>query len=275
MDYFTYQKNKKPVSRSSDMTLNTSTANNGSANALYIHDSGKSPSRPTCILYPSSIFTPEEEKETEIPMDNRDLFSMAQLSTSLPSPPILSQLNSKRLSASSTTPLPSSNDNSNKRMLSLNKRRFSTPPHTLCFPRIHVLIVDDNPINLQILSKLLSIHLSDIINQVELVKSGVKALEVLKCRPFDLILMDIDMPIMNGIETTLHIRSSIEFDILPRNRKAPIVAVTTNDSPSWRHTYTESGMNGCIGKPISPVEMKRTLLAVLDLPLPIPPFTPE
>ncbi|KAG1066333.1 hypothetical protein G6F42_026681 [Rhizopus arrhizus] len=117
--------------------------------------------------------------------------------------------------------------------------------------------------------------MSVAIEHMELVKSGVKALEILKCRPFDLILMDIDMPILNGIETTKHIRSSSEFDILPRNRKAPIVAVTTNDSSTWRATYKEIGMNGCIGKPISPNDLKKTLSRILDLHLPIPPYTPE
>jgi CheY-like chemotaxis protein len=78
---------------------------------------------------------------------------------------------------------------------------------------------------------------------MELVKSGVKALEILRCRTFDLVLMDIDMPILNGIETTRHIRTaSSEFDILLRNKDVPIVAVTTNDSKEWRQTYVKEGM---------------------------------
>jgi CheY-like chemotaxis protein len=104
-------------------------------------------------------------------------------------------------------------------------------------------LVDDNPINLTILSRLLSIHMADKIEHMELVKSGVKALEILRCRTFDLVLMDIDMPILNGIETTRHIRSaSSEFDILLRNKDVPIVAVTTNDSKEWRQTYVKEGM---------------------------------
>jgi CheY-like chemotaxis protein len=84
--------------------------------------------------------------------------------------------------------------------------------------------------------------MSDKIEHLELVKSGEKALEVLKHKPFDLILMDIDMPGLNGLETTQHIRSSSEFDILQMNRNIPIVAVTTNDSRECRQTYMKIGM---------------------------------
>ncbi|KAI9478343.1 MAG: CheY-like superfamily [Benjaminiella poitrasii] len=250
MDYFTFKNKRKPLKPSI-----TSDNSADSSSAVYIHDVGKSPSRPTCILYPSSIFRPEEEE---------GLFNMSHLSSSLPSPPI---------SIPSLKIIPPPTQSASQ--IYNNKRRFSTPPHSLSCPRLHVLLVDDNPINLQILSRLLTLHLPDIIKQVELVKSGVRALEILKCRPFDLILMDIDMPIMNGLETTQHIRSSVEFDILPQNRKVPIVAVTTNDSPSWRQTFTDAGMNGCIGKPISVMELKKTLQTVLSLPFPVPPFTPD
>ncbi|KAG1242820.1 hypothetical protein G6F68_016031 [Rhizopus microsporus] len=84
--------------------------------------------------------------------------------------------------------------------------------------------------------------MSDVFEHIELVKSGVKALDVLKHRPFDLILMDIDMPILNGVETTRQIRSSSSSSILPHNRDIPIVAVTTNDSDDSRQVYTKVGM---------------------------------
>jgi CheY-like chemotaxis protein len=228
MDYFAYQSKRKSVSHIKDFIENTSTGelSADSTNSLpstptiFIHDSGKSPSKPTCIRYSASFFTPETS-------------SNLLLSTSLPSPPTTPHHQLPVLpSLSLSLPSPSRSF----------KRRFSNPPHTIYSPRLHILLVDDNAINLQILSRLLNLHMSVSIEHMELVKSGVKALEVLKCRPFDLILMDIDMPILNGIETTKHIRSSTEFDILPRNRKIPIVAVTTNDSSKWRATYKEIGM---------------------------------
>ena len=228
MDYFLYESKTRTISiDSSPDTLDTPT--------IFIHDGGKTPARPTCIRYFNSCFTPEELKlsstfsaSVTLKENESKSFNMKTLSSSLPSPPITNQLYLAPIVPSLS--LPSS------------KRRFSSPPHPVNAPRLHVLIVDDNSINLQILSRLLNMHMSDSIEHIELVKSGVKALEVLKCRPFDLILMDIDMPILNGIETTKHIRSTTEFDILPQNRKAPIVAVTTNDSLKWRQLYTKIGM---------------------------------
>ncbi|KAK4510544.1 uncharacterized protein ATC70_004975 [Mucor velutinosus] len=255
MDYFAYQSKRKSVAHIKEFIENTASSEPSNSMpptpTIFIHDAGKSPSKPTCIRYSASFF----QENTP-----------SALSTSLPSPPITPHHQLPALpSLSLSLPSPSKSF----------RRRFSNPPHTVHSPRLHVLLVDDNAINLQILSRMLNLHMSAAIEHMELVKSGVKALEILKCRPFDLILMDIDMPILNGIETTKHIRSSTEFDILPRNRKAPIVAVTTNDSSTWQATYKEIGMNGCIGKPISASDLKKTLSRILDLHLPIPPYTPE
>lgn len=222
MDYFAYESKTRTVSLDStpDGTPSTPT--------IYIHDNGKSVPRPTCIRYSGSLFTDELESSSSL-MKKEQAFNLKSLSTSLPSPPMnLSPIILPSLSLPSTKPS--------------YKRRFSTPPNPVHTPRLHVLIVDDNSINLQILSRLLSMHMSDVFDHIELVKSGVRALEVLKCRRFDLILMDIDMPILNGVETTKRIRSCSESDIMLQNRKCPIVAVTTNDSKEWRKIYTDIGM---------------------------------
>ncbi|CAO3691338.1 unnamed protein product [Rhizopus stolonifer] len=132
-------------------------------------------------------------------------------------------------------------------------------------PKRRVLLVDDNSVNLRILSRLLCTTMSNVFDQIESVKSGVKALDVLQNRTFDLILMDIDMPILNGVETTRHIRAAVDYDILEHNRSIPIVAVTTNDSEEWCQLYTKVGMNGCISKPIVPKDLKSTLSKLLDI----------
>ncbi|OBZ91685.1 Signal transduction histidine-protein kinase BarA [Choanephora cucurbitarum] len=274
MDYFAYTASKRrsiSVEISLPNEVQTSTKDSQSVPTtptVFIHDTGKSPSKPTCIRYSASFFMPEINQQESVEDATDRMINLSLLSTSLPSPPITPQQIVPHISLS----LPSSASSDPIRN---HKRRFSNPPHTVFSPRLHILLVDDNTINLQILSRLLNLHLNDVIEHLELVKNGVKALEVLKCRPFDLVLMDIDMPIMNGIETTKHIRSSTEFDILPHNRKAPIVAVTTNDSPKWRQLYTDIGMDGCISKPISPLDLKKTLTRVLGLHLPVPPYTPE
>jgi CheY-like chemotaxis protein len=229
MDYFAYQSKRRSISieaTPNEYTTKSSSSSVPTTPTVFIHDTGKSPSRPTCIRYSASFFSPPDNKRHHKSGSN---ITLSSLSTSLPSPPTTPYIPAILPSLS----LPSS---------TYSKRRFSNPPHTIFAPRLHILLVDDNSINLQVLSRLLNTHMSDYVEHMELVKSGVKALEVLKCRPFDLILMDIDMPILNGIETAKHIRSSSEFDILPQNRKSPIVAVTTNDSQTWRQIYKDIGM---------------------------------
>ncbi|CAO3696364.1 unnamed protein product [Rhizopus stolonifer] len=233
MDYFAY-------------TRKTTTRNTPSTSASFIHDSGKTPCRPTCIRYSTSLF--KEHKQS--------------LSVSLPSPPITPH--PPAIIPSISLPSPS-----------VLRRRFSNPPHTSRTPRLHVLLVDDNSINLQILSRMLSTHMHDIFEHIELVKSGVKALEVLTRRPFDLILMDIDMPVLNGVDTTRRIKSLEQNAILPHNRNIPIVAVTTNDSEEWRKLYSEIGMDGCISKPIAVSDLKSSLFSILGLDLVPSPYTPE
>ncbi|KAG1460325.1 hypothetical protein G6F55_004237 [Rhizopus delemar] len=243
MDYFTYASKGKLRESAYNSLPKTPT--------LLVHESEKTACRPTSFLkYSLSFFRSRNSASTII---------LNSLSTSLPSPPITPQVPLILPSLS----LPSSSEFKK----CLNK--------TTQTPKFRVLLVDDNSVNLQILSRLLTTHMSDVFKQIEIVKSGVKALEVLKCRPFDLVLMDIDMPILNGVETTRHIRSTTESDILLHNRSILIVAVTTNDSDEWRQLYTKVGMNGCISKPISLNELKSTLSNLLELDLSQSSYTPE
>ncbi|ORZ01562.1 CheY-like superfamily [Syncephalastrum racemosum] len=104
----------------------------------------------------------------------------------------------------------------------------------------------------------------DAIHQMDLARSGIKALDMLRQRPYDLVLLDIDMPILNGVETARHIRASDEYDVLSSNRSIPIVAVTTNDSSEWRQAFAQIGMNGCISKPVVPSVLKQILYQVIQ-----------
>ncbi|RUO96035.1 CheY-like superfamily, partial [Jimgerdemannia flammicorona] len=127
---------------------------------------------------------------------------------------------------------------------------------------LRILIVDDNPINLHILSRSLYRNMAHLVESIHTIKSGTLALELLQHREFDCVLLDIDMPVLSGILTAQHIRNSDQYPILESNRRVPIVAVTTNDTADWKQLYAEAGMvrcpllsslcfNGCVGKPIS------------------------
>ncbi|KAF9429495.1 sensitivity to red-light reduced protein [Podila epigama] len=117
--------------------------------------------------------------------------------------------------------------------------------------RLRVMIVDDNAINLSILSRILDHHFSDIATLAVSMTSGVSALEHLAQHEVDLILMDIDMPVLTGVQTTEAIRQHADkHSILHANRLVPIIAVTTSDGPDQQALYRQSGMVACVSKPI-------------------------
>jgi len=119
----------------------------------------------------------------------------------------------------------------------------------------HVLIVDDNAIN-RIVAEALC-EMFDCTS--EQVRDGVEAVEAASTRAFDLILMDIKMPRMDGIAATRAIRA------LPGLAgQTPIVALTANAELSDQRLYLEAGMNEVVEKPIKPAQ----LAAVLEL---VPP----
>jgi signal transduction histidine kinase/ActR/RegA family two-component response regulator len=113
-----------------------------------------------------------------------------------------------------------------------------TPHETL-----HVLVADDNATNRFVAARLLEMFGCTL----ELVEDGAQALEAVSMRPFDLILMDIKMPVMDGVEATRAIRA------LPGPAgRVPILALTANADARDEVEYLAAGMNGVAQKPIQP-----------------------
>ncbi|KAF9085959.1 sensitivity to red-light reduced protein [Mortierella sp. GBA35] len=120
--------------------------------------------------------------------------------------------------------------------------------------KIKVMIIDDNAVNLTILSRLLNKHFADTIQLTSVQNSGLAALDQLTKDAVDLILMDIDMPVLSGVETTTAIRnndSHSEHSILAHNQNVPIIAVTTSDAQEQRELYRQVGMSDTVSKPIA------------------------
>jgi signal transduction histidine kinase/CheY-like chemotaxis protein len=115
----------------------------------------------------------------------------------------------------------------------------SASPHTK-----KVLLVEDTPIN----QTLESILLSRMGYEVTLASNGLQSIEAFVAGKFDLILMDIQMPEMGGIEATHQIREMEESRHLVRT---PIIAVTANALKGDREFYFESGMDGYVSKPLT------------------------
>ena len=117
--------------------------------------------------------------------------------------------------------------------------------------RLHVLIVEDNPMNRRYLENLmqkwgLSYTAAD---------DGQTALHFLKKERFDLILMDIRMPILDGYETTLRLRHATKN----RNQHVPIIALTASALLDEKEKALQAGMNHHLSKPFTPEQLQDAL----------------
>jgi CheY-like chemotaxis protein len=116
---------------------------------------------------------------------------------------------------------------------------------------LRVLCVDDNSRNLALLRAVLSAYKVEC----ETADDGMGAIEAASRGGFDVILMDIQMPVMNGVEATRAIRR------LPTAQaKAPIIAVTANTLDEQLDEYRAAGMNDCIAKPVPMAELMAKIL---------------
>lgn len=113
-----------------------------------------------------------------------------------------------------------------------------------------VMAVDDNPANLKLIGALLE----DQVQHVELCDSGLHAIERAKQRQFDLILMDIQMPDMDGIRACELIRQ------LPHQQQTPVIAVTAHAMAGQKEKLLSAGMNDYLAKPIEEDKLHNLLL---------------
>ncbi|MBT4882602.1 MAG: response regulator, partial [Glaciecola sp.] len=104
-----------------------------------------------------------------------------------------------------------------------------------------ILLVEDNYINQEVVSNMLmNLHAHTTIAE-----NGKMALDILLAHPqrFDLILMDMQMPVMDGVTTTTHIRQELELTDIP------IIAMTANAMESDKQMCFDAGMNDHLSKP--------------------------
>lgn len=120
-----------------------------------------------------------------------------------------------------------------------------------------VLLVEDNPVNKEIATGLLR-HLGC---SVVVVDNGREAVAAVAEQSFDLVLMDCEMPVMDGFEATRAIR---EREKSEGKRRTAVVALTANASREYRNRCHESGMDGYLSKPHTLQELIATLASWLE-----------
>ena len=108
-----------------------------------------------------------------------------------------------------------------------------------------VLVVEDNPLNQQVVIELLV----DAGFQVDIANNGVEAIAAVRSKTYELVLMDVQMPLMGGYEASRQIRADQRFSELP------IIAMTAHAMKGVREECLSVGMNDYLSKPIEPTQL--------------------
>ena len=122
--------------------------------------------------------------------------------------------------------------------------------------KIRILLVEDNLVNQKLVSQLLSKAGYTVLTAT----NGQEALHLLIQQEFDLVLMDIQMPILDGLETTRVIRDP-QSDVL--NHDIPVIGLTAKAMKGDREVCIEAGMNGYLTKPIELQNFFKTIKSLL------------
>ncbi len=113
--------------------------------------------------------------------------------------------------------------------------------------QIQILVVEDDIVNQEIISEFLTF--SGI--QVDLAEDGVEALNCVKDKQYDIIIMDLMMPNMDGLAATRAIRAMTD----PDRANTPVIAATARDPLTEQQAWTEAGINDYVHKPFSEDEL--------------------
>jgi len=128
-------------------------------------------------------------------------------------------------------------------------------PEPSQYDDLRILVVDDNPTNHLVVKSLLE----SLVGKIITANNGVEVIQVLETQEVDLIFMDIHMPLMDGIETTLAIRSCDEVFT-----NVPIIALTADPQYQQKRLCKNIGMNGALAKPVKLSDLLGEMDKVLE-----------
>jgi PAS domain S-box-containing protein len=140
-------------------------------------------------------------------------------------------------------------DTQNERQPQLVTRHLIKDQHV----PLEVLLVEDHPVNQRLATKLLERW----GHRVTVADNGLLGVEAMAARHFDVVLMDMMMPVMDGLEATRRIRANEQMIGAPR---APIIAMTANAMQGDRERCIEAGMDDYLAKPIKSQELQQLLV---------------
>ena len=115
---------------------------------------------------------------------------------------------------------------------------------------LRILLAEDNVVNQKVATK----TLSKLGYRIDIAANGFEVLDALARQPYDVVLMDVQMPELDGLEATRRIRSSV-----PQSRQPHIIAMTANAMQSDREECLAAGMNGYLSKPVRIEELVSAL----------------
>ncbi|MEI8209637.1 MAG: response regulator, partial [Methylococcales bacterium] len=124
-----------------------------------------------------------------------------------------------------------------------------------------ILLVEDNEINQEVAKEVLEGYGL----KVDIAQQGEEAVTMIELKPYDLVLMDLQMPVMDGLEATRKIRQ------LPIGQNLPIIAMTANAFEEDRWRCLDAGMNDFVAKPVVPERLYAVLVRWLPQKDTIPP----
>jgi two-component system sensor histidine kinase RpfC len=158
---------------------------------------------------------------------------------------------------------PGMGDESAARALSLVRSRLraqqevsaAATPLPITRRSLHIVAADDNASNRKVLSKILE----NAGHTVSMFEDGDAALDDMTEQNFDLAILDVNMPGMNGIDVVKHYRMASIGE-----RRLPIIGLTADVTPQTRQRCMDAGMDACLTKPIDPADLCATIDAVAE-----------
>ena len=120
--------------------------------------------------------------------------------------------------------------------------------------RLHILLAEDNPVNQKLAIRIIEKRGHSVVA----VNNGREAVEAIACERFDLVLMDVSMPEMDGLEATAVLRSK------PEHNRVPIIAMTAHALIGDREVCLRAGMDGYVSKPFKAEELFAAIAEVLS-----------